>query len=100
MSGVMNLPTMISQMVMTLVAGLFGTLAIALKYIEADKILVNRFGYHTPFAIFGSALTAIGSGLMSTFFPSTDTVKWIGYQILAGAGRGSVLPMVSRFFTS
>ena len=31
---------------------------------------------------------------MGTFTPSTPLSKWVGYQILAGAGRGMVLQMV------
>jgi hypothetical protein len=38
-------------------------------------------------------LTAIGSGLMTTFIPSTSTAKWIGYQIMTGTGRGMVMQM-------
>lgn len=48
----------------------------------------------TPWAIFGSVLSAIGAGLMSTFRPSTGAGGWIGYQILTGMGRGSVMQMV------
>ena len=33
-------------------------------------------------------LTAIGYGLLSTLTPHTSAGEWIGYQILAGAGRG------------
>ena len=31
---------------------------------------------------------------MTTFVPSTDSGKWIGYQILVGTGRGLALQMV------
>jgi hypothetical protein len=42
----------------------------------------------------GSAITvSIAAGLMSTFKPNTSTAKWIGYQILAGLGRGAGLQM-------
>ena len=33
---------------------------------------------------------------MTTFTPSTNAGKWIGYQILVGAGRGLALQMVRR----
>lgn len=38
-------------------------------------------------------LTAIGSGMMTTFIPSTSTAKWIDYQIMTGTGRGMVMQM-------
>lgn len=37
---------------------------------------------------------AIGNGLLSTLSPSTSTARWIGYQILLGAGRGAGMQMV------
>lgn len=40
-------------------------------------------------------LAAISSGLLSTFTPSTSVGKWIGYQILSGAGRGLGMQIVS-----
>lgn len=33
-------------------------------------------------------ITSIGHGLLATLSPTTSTGKWIGYQILLGAGRG------------
>jgi hypothetical protein len=45
-------------------------------------------GYYIPVALFASVLLSIGSGLMSTFSPTTSTGKWIGYQIIYGVGRG------------
>ncbi|KAK4067257.1 uncharacterized protein Triagg1_7700 [Trichoderma aggressivum f. europaeum] len=49
--------------------------------------------YIPPWAIVGSALTAIGSGLMVTFNKDTSPAKWIGYQLMAGLGRGAALNM-------
>ncbi|OAL38890.1 hypothetical protein AYO20_01641 [Fonsecaea nubica] len=77
MSGVMVLPTAIAQ---------------AIGGITAGK-LVQIVGYYTPWALLGCVLTSIGSGLMTTFTPSTGAGPWIGYQILAGTGRGSVVQM-------
>ncbi|OAP64273.1 hypothetical protein AYL99_00245 [Fonsecaea erecta] len=77
MSGVMVLPTAIAQ---------------AISGVTAGK-LVQIVGYCTPWALFGCVLTSIGSGLMTTFTPSTGAGPWIGYQILAGTGRGSVVQM-------
>ncbi|KAE8366251.1 MFS general substrate transporter [Aspergillus caelatus] len=71
-SGVMLLPTIIAQTLFTVVAG----------------AIVSKGGYCAPPALTGCALTVIGAGLMTTFVPSTRSGKWIGYQILIGAGRG------------
>lgn len=61
---------------------------------------VEKTCYPTPYATLGSALGAIGTGLLTTFTPSTGASKWIGYQILIGAGRGMVLQMVSTASTT
>lgn len=53
------------------------------------EYLVGKLGYYLPWGVFCGILTAIGSGLISTFTPNTATGKWIGYQILIGAGRGA-----------
>lgn len=77
MSGVMTLPTLVSVAIASILAGK----------------LVSITGYYTPFAIGGSMLAAIGSGLMTRFLPSTGAGKWIGYQIMTGTGRGMVIQM-------
>ena len=61
--------------------------------IELTTYIVPRIGYFTPFALFGGALCAIASGLLSTFNVSIATGKWVGYQILLGAGEGIALQM-------
>ncbi|KIW40335.1 uncharacterized protein PV06_07542 [Exophiala oligosperma] len=77
LSGVYLLPTAISQSIGAVVAG---------------KI-VQVLRYCTPWAIFGSIVSTIGSGLITTFTPTTGTGNWIGYQILVGTGRASVFQM-------
>ncbi|KAK5452022.1 hypothetical protein LTS15_007745 [Exophiala xenobiotica] len=77
MSGVDLLPTAIAQSLGALAAGKF----------------VQVLRYCAPWAIFGSMISAVGSGLMTTFTPSTGTGVWIGYQILVGTGRASVFQM-------
>ena len=57
------------------------------------KFLVGRLGYYLPWAIISGVLVSIGSGLFTTFTTSTSTGKWVGYQILTGAGRGCVVQM-------
>ncbi|KAL9125225.1 MAG: hypothetical protein Q9175_008117 [Cornicularia normoerica] len=79
MSGVYILPAILSQIVFATVSG----------------VLVGRLGYYLPWAIASGVLTSIGTGLISTFTPTTSTGTWIGYQILAGAGRGCGIQMAS-----
>lgn len=38
--------------------------------------------------LIGNVLGIISYGLLSTFQPSTSTGEWVGYQIIAGTGRG------------
>ncbi|CAK7237930.1 hypothetical protein SBRCBS47491_010210 [Sporothrix bragantina] len=71
-SGLMNLPMLISLVVMSIVAG----------------GVVTAVGYYTPFMIVGSILMPIGYGLITTFAPGEPHSKWIGYQVIAGAGVG------------
>ncbi|KAK2026385.1 major facilitator superfamily transporter [Colletotrichum zoysiae] len=75
------LPTILSQLMLAVVSG----------------ALVGRLGYYLPCVIFGSILSTIGSGLISTWTPHTSSATWIGYQILMGAGRGSNMQMTDSF---
>ncbi|KAL9607326.1 MAG: hypothetical protein Q9167_007752 [Letrouitia subvulpina] len=59
----------------------------------ADAPIVNKVGYYIPVAVFASILLSVGSGLIATFDAGTSTGKWIGYQILYGAGRGLGIQM-------
>lgn len=52
-------------------------------------------GYYLPWAVFCGLLTAIGGGLFATLDPYTSVGKWIGFGILAGAGRGTGFQTVS-----
>lgn len=71
-SGIMNLPMLVAVVLLSVVAG----------------AAVTIWGYYTPFIIAGSALSAIGFGLTTTFTPDTGSAAWIGYQIIIGAGIG------------
>ncbi|KAJ5822782.1 hypothetical protein N7447_005122 [Penicillium robsamsonii] len=73
MSGVSTLPGILSQLFVAVASG----------------ILIGKMGYYLPWTIFGGISTSIGSGLLSTLNPDTSIGKWIGYQILSGAGRGA-----------
>ncbi|ESZ95129.1 major facilitator superfamily transporter [Sclerotinia borealis F-4128] len=46
-------------------------------------------GYYTPFVYAASILMSIGTGLLMTVQPQhTSRAKWVGFQILCGAGIG------------
>lgn len=57
---------------------------------------VRKLYYIPPWAIVGSALSCIGSGLLTTLKPDTSSAKWIGYQIITTFGRGLAFQVVSR----
>ncbi|CAO2648117.1 Nn.00g090390.m01.CDS01 [Neocucurbitaria sp. VM-36] len=71
-SGVHNLPTVISVVFSTIGAG----------------AIVSKTGHAVPFAAVGSVLAIIGAGLFYTLDESTSIGKWIGYQIIASWGWG------------
>ena len=71
-SGIMNLPTLLSLVVASILGGIF----------------VKKVGYYTPPLIACSVIMPIGLGLFTTFTPETGHAKWIGYQVLFGFGLG------------
>ncbi|KAK2024577.1 major facilitator superfamily transporter [Colletotrichum zoysiae] len=71
-SGVRNLPMLVGNLIFSLVAG----------------SAVTLWGYYTPFMLLSSILMSIGYGLITTFGPETPSARWIGYQVIAGAGVG------------
>ncbi|KAI1452558.1 MFS multidrug transporter [Annulohypoxylon moriforme] len=77
MSGVHNLPTILSQVVMVLVGG----------------VVVQRIGYYLPSVVLGTTLASVGSGLLSTLQVSTPVGRWVGYQVIYGLGVGMVVQM-------
>lgn len=80
-SGIMNLPLILGVVILSIVAG----------------GLVTMLGYYTPFMIVGSAISAIGAGLLTLFEVDTGHAKWIGYQFICGAGIGMTMqqPMIA-----
>ncbi|KAF8246149.1 MFS general substrate transporter [Wilcoxina mikolae CBS 423.85] len=76
-SGVMMLPTILAQVLLAIVCG----------------ALLTKLGYYNPWVIAGAVLTATGTGLMSTFTVSSTAGQWIGYQVIAGCGRGMLMQM-------
>lgn len=93
-SGIHNLPSILGTVVLSILAG----------------GIVFGIGYYTWACIFASILAAVvsfsnqdhnsksaiclwmvqGAGLLSTFSVDTNSAKWIGYQVLYGAGCGLV----------
>ncbi|KAF7717919.1 MFS-type toxin efflux pump [Penicillium ucsense] len=71
-SGIMNLPTIISVVLLSILAG----------------GLVTACGYYTPFMIASSIILTIGAGMLSTLAVDSGHAKWIGYQALFGIGLG------------
>ncbi|KAH8125989.1 hypothetical protein FP744_10006206 [Trichoderma asperellum] len=76
-SGVYLLPNILSQICS---AGFSG-------------ILVGKSGYYLPWSVLAGVFLSVGSGLISTYSPSTSIGEWIGYQVLLGAGRGIGMQM-------
>lgn len=54
--------------------------------------LMSKTGKYRPIHYAGFALMTIGFGLFTLLDKYSSTGKWIGYQILAGAGAGLVIP--------
>ncbi|RYP41575.1 hypothetical protein DL767_000917 [Monosporascus sp. MG133] len=77
MSGVYTLPNILAQVIACVGSG----------------ILVERMGYYLPWSIASTVMTAISTGLISTFDVNTTTGQWIGYQLLFGAGCGIGIQM-------
>ncbi|KAK6343852.1 hypothetical protein TWF696_007507 [Orbilia brochopaga] len=71
-SGIMNLPMILSLVIMSMLAG----------------GLVTVTGYYNPFVIGASVIATIGAGLITTWETDTGHSKWIGYQAMFGLGIG------------
>jgi hypothetical protein len=71
-SGVRNLPFILGVSFFTILSG----------------GLISAYGHFVHLMVLGSVIITIGSGLIYTFEIDTAASKWIGYQIIAGAGAG------------
>ncbi|KAK2028335.1 major facilitator superfamily transporter [Colletotrichum zoysiae] len=71
-SGLMNLALILTTALSSILGGI-GT---------------AQIGYYNPFMIASTVFMAVGSGLMTTWKPSTSAGGWIGYQVLYGLGSG------------
>lgn len=80
-SGVRNLPFIFAVTFGTIISG----------------AAISATGWYQPFLVGGAAVATIGSGLLFMFDTDTSTARWIGYQILAGAGFGVAfqIPMIA-----
>ncbi|KAL7923089.1 major facilitator superfamily domain-containing protein [Trichoderma austrokoningii] len=81
MSGVRNLPFIIAVSFASIASG----------------ALVGATGYYQPLLLGGTSVATVGAGLLYTMSTTTSTGKWIGYQIIAGAGWGTSfqIPMIA-----
>ncbi|EFE43625.1 hypothetical protein TRV_01586 [Trichophyton verrucosum HKI 0517] len=54
-------------------------------------ILLSKFGTYRPIHAVSFALSAIGFGLLTLLNSRTKTVAWVFFQLIAGAGSGTIL---------
>ena len=71
-AGIMQLPLVLGLMATSIPGG----------------ILTKKIGYFTQNMILSSVITPIGMGLITTWSADTGHAKWIGYQVIVGAGIG------------
>ncbi|EXJ77514.1 hypothetical protein A1O3_09741 [Capronia epimyces CBS 606.96] len=72
-SGIRTIPYLVSITIASIVVG----------------ASITALGPYVPFTWVGSAIFAVGSGLLYTLKVDSSTGTWIGYQILAGFGAGA-----------
>ncbi|RMD43403.1 hypothetical protein DV735_g1722, partial [Chaetothyriales sp. CBS 134920] len=72
-SGIMSTPLLLAVVISNLMAG----------------FLTKKFGYYIPSMYFTSVMGPVGAGLITTFSPTTNHSKWIGYQVIYGLGMGA-----------
>lgn len=95
-SGIYLLPTIIPQLLSAVVSGFVGEASSpssAGTKLMTPLLKVSKTGYYLPWSVFAGAMLAVGSGLISTYSPTTPITAWIGYQILLGLGRGLGMQM-------
>lgn len=71
-SGVLNLPLVLSMSIGSVISG----------------TVVSKTGYAAPFMATGAVLSTVSAGLMYTYNIGTGIGKWIGYQLLYGVACG------------
>ena len=80
-SGIRSLPLILSMSIALL----------------ASSALVTWMGYFQPLLIVGGVLLTVGAGMIFTLNIGSAAGKYIGYQILVGAGNGisSQVPLIA-----
>jgi hypothetical protein len=73
-SGIDNLPLVLGAAIFTVSSG----------------GLISAFGHYIPLMILGSALSAVGSGLIYSLDATSPSSKWIPFQAILGIGLGLV----------
>lgn len=76
-SGIRTIPYLVSNTISAIIVG--GT--------------VTVIGYYVPFTWIGSAIFAVGAGMIYTLKVHSSAGMWIGYQILAGGGAGACVQL-------
>ncbi|KAI1857170.1 hypothetical protein JX265_011371 [Neoarthrinium moseri] len=71
-SGVLMIPYFAANVLFSLFSGIF----------------VSKVGYFAPVAIVGSAIGAVGCGILTLLNPNSSTGMWAGFEILSSAGFG------------
>jgi len=74
-SGIRTIPYLVSNTIAAVIVG--GSITV--------------LGPYVPFTWVGSAIFAVGSGLIYSLKVDSSAGKWIGYQIIAGAGAGACI---------
>ncbi|KAE8154017.1 major facilitator superfamily domain-containing protein [Aspergillus avenaceus] len=78
-SGVRMLPSVLAQIVGSVIAG----------------AIAPRVRYYNPWFFVEPVLICIAAGLYTRFTPSTPTSHWIGFQVIYGLGIGPGMQMPS-----
>jgi MFS family permease len=97
-SGLMQLPSVISQILTSAAGGLLGKpkslppLPTSL-YHFTNNLQAHRIGYYNPFLFSGAICLSIATGLYTTFTTTTPHAHWISYQVLQGIGAGVGIQM-------
>ena len=80
-SGIRTIPYLASIIISSIIAG----------------ASITILGYYKPFMIFGSAIFAVGAGVLYTLKVNSSAGQWIGYQLLSGfgAGAGVQIPFIA-----
>jgi fucose permease len=55
----------------------------------AAAVFTKNTGYYVPTKLLSVVLCAVGSFMLSTLTPNSDSNQWISYQVIHGIGIGS-----------